>query len=46
MVANNMNEIVTYTVWVSEKGRQLIDAWRAGNRIALSTALGAMPGED
>jgi hypothetical protein len=46
MVANNANQIVTYAVWISEKGSQLIDAWKAGNRIALRTALGAMPGED
>jgi hypothetical protein len=44
MVANNANQIVTYAVWISEKGSQLIDAWKAGNRIALRTA--AMPGED
>ena len=42
MVANNNNLMVTYTVWISEKGSQLIDAWKAGNRIAISTALGAV----
>lgn len=39
MLANNSNQIVTYTVWVSQKGQQLISAWKAGNRVALQTAL-------
>jgi hypothetical protein len=46
MLANNNNVIVTYTVWISEKGRRLIDAWKSGDRIALKTALGAMPSGD
>jgi len=39
MLANNANLMVTYTVWLSEKGQQLLQAWKAGNRIAVSTAL-------
>lgn len=46
MLANNNNMLVTYTIWISEKGRQLIDAWKAGNRTALSTALGAITTTD
>ena len=41
MLANNANQLVTYTVWTSEKGKQLISAWKSGNRAALQTALGA-----
>jgi hypothetical protein len=40
MKANNNFQIVTYAVNISEKGRQLIDAWRSGNRTAIWTALG------
>lgn len=39
MLANNANLLVTYTVWVSPKGLQLISAWKSGNRVALQTAL-------
>ena len=39
MLANNANQLVTYTVWVSPKGQQLISAWKTGNRVALQTAL-------
>ena len=42
---NILHMPITYTVGISEKGRQLIDAWKAGNRVALNTALGALYGE-
>ena len=41
LVANNANQIVTYTVWVSDRGQQLVDAWATGNRSALRQALGS-----
>src|SRR6266404_9231579 len=37
--ANNAWQLVTYAVNISDKGRQLIDAWKAGNRAAISSAL-------
>jgi hypothetical protein len=47
MVANNANQLVTYTVWISEQGRLLIEAWMAGNRIALQSVLsGPLGGYD
>ena len=45
--ANNNFQIVTYAVNISEKGKQLVDAWREGDRTRLSQALGApVPGID
>jgi hypothetical protein len=38
--ANNKFQIVTYTVNISEKGRQLIEAWKEGDRTRLKLALG------
>lgn len=38
--ANNNWQIVTYAVNISPKGKQLIDAWRQGDRARLSTVLG------
>lgn len=42
MLANNNNMLVTYTVWTSEKGHQLIDAWKQGNRNSLRDALSSI----
>ena len=38
--ANNNWQIVTYAINVSDKVRQLIEAWRQGDRIRLKQALG------
>lgn len=38
--SNNNWQIVTYAVNLSEKGRQLIEAWRCGDRIKLKEVLG------
>jgi HNH endonuclease len=37
--ANNNNQVVTYGVNISPKGKQLIDAWQSGNRVSLSAVL-------
>jgi hypothetical protein len=43
--ANNNFQLVTYTVGISNKGRQLIEAWRQGDRTRLKVALGGpLPG--
>jgi hypothetical protein len=42
--ANNNWQIVTYVVNISNKGKQLIDAWRSGDRTRLKQALGPVPG--
>jgi hypothetical protein len=43
--ANNNWQIVTYAVNISEKGRQLIQAWKLGNRTELKKMLGGpVPG--
>lgn len=39
MKANNNWNIVTYAVNISEKGKQLIDAWKQGDRVRLSHLL-------
>lgn len=45
--ANNNWQIVTYTVNISEKGRQIIDAWKSGDRVRLKQTLGGpVPGID
>ena len=45
--ANNSWQIVTYAVNISEKGKHLIDAWRQGDRLRLSQAVGGpVPGLD
>jgi hypothetical protein len=38
--ANNNWQIVTYAVNISQKGKHIIDAWRAGDRTRLSRVLG------
>lgn len=38
--ANNNWQIVTYSVNISEKGRQLVDAWKHGDRARVQAALG------
>jgi hypothetical protein len=40
MIDVNELGMVTYTVWINEKGKQLIEAWKAGNRTALIHSLG------
>ena len=43
--SNNNWQFVTYAVNISEKGRQLIEAWRQGDRIRLKTVMGGpVPG--
>jgi hypothetical protein len=45
--ANNNFVIVTYAVNISEKGKQLIEAWRDGDRARVSQVLGGpVPGAD
>lgn len=45
--ANNNNQIVSYAVNISKKGRQLIEAWKLGDRTRLSHAISAaVPGSD
>jgi hypothetical protein len=45
--ANNNFQIVTYAVNISEKGKQLIEAWRQGDRTRVSKVLGGpVPGAD
>jgi HNH endonuclease len=45
--ANNNWQIVTYAVNISDKGKQLIEAWRQGDRTRLSQVLGGpVPGAD
>jgi HNH endonuclease len=45
--ANNNWQIVTYAINISEKGKQLIEAWRQGDRARLSQVLGGpVPGAD
>jgi len=38
--ANNKFQIVTYAVAITEKGKQLISAWKAGDRSRLTQAIG------
>jgi hypothetical protein len=40
MKANNNFQIVTYAVNISEKGRQLIEAWKQGDRTRVKQVLG------
>jgi len=43
--ANNNWQIVTYAVNISEKGRQIVEAWKAGDRARLRQVLGGpIPG--
>ncbi len=43
--ANNNWQIVTYTVNISDKGHQIIDAWKQGDRTRLKTVMGGpVPG--
>jgi hypothetical protein len=45
--ANNNFQIVTYAVNISDKGRQLIEAWRQGDRTRVAQVLGGpVPGAD
>lgn len=39
---NNNFQVVTYSVWLSEKGRQLIAAWRQGDRTRLTEVMGGI----
>jgi hypothetical protein len=38
--SNNNWQIVTYSVNISDKGRQLIEAWKQGDRTRLKTLIG------
>lgn len=42
--SNNNWQLVTYAVNISDKGRQLIDAWKQGDRTRLRMAMGAGAG--
>jgi hypothetical protein len=43
--ANNNWQVVTYAINISQKGQQLIDAWKAGDRTQLKTVMGGpVPG--
>jgi hypothetical protein len=45
--ANNNFQLVTYAINITEKGKQLIEAWRQGDRTRLKRALGGpVPGAD
>jgi hypothetical protein len=45
--ANNNDLIVTYAINITEKGRQLIEAWREGDRTRLKQVIGGpVPGAD
>ncbi|MAT97094.1 MAG: hypothetical protein CL608_08130 [Anaerolineaceae bacterium] len=43
--ANNNWQIVTYTVNISEKGKQLIEAWKQGNREIIASTLSTISSE-
>jgi HNH endonuclease len=44
---NNNDQIVTYAINISENGRQIIEAWRQGDRTRLKQILGGpVPGMD
>lgn len=38
--ANNNGQLVTYSLEITEKGRQLIEVWKSGNRMKLAKLLG------
>jgi hypothetical protein len=43
--ANNNWQLVTYTINISDKGRQLVDAWKKGDRTKLKVVMGGpIPG--
>ena len=43
--SNNNWQLVTYAVNIHDKGRQLIEAWKQGNRTRLKALMGGpMPG--
>jgi hypothetical protein len=45
MKANNNFQLVTYAINLHEKGRQLIEAWKQGDRIRLKEVMGGpVPG--
>ena len=45
--ANNNWQIVSYAINISEKGKQIIEAWKSGNRLRLKQTLGGpVPGLD
>jgi hypothetical protein len=45
--ANNNWQIVTYAINISQKGRQIIEAWKSGDRVRLKQTLGGpVPGID
>ena len=44
---NNNWQIVTYSVNISEKGRQIIEAWKEGDRTRLKKVIGGpVPGDN
>lgn len=44
--SNNNWQIVTYAVNISEKGRQIIEAWKQGDRTRLKKLMGGLMQED
>lgn len=41
--ANNNWQLVTYAVNISDKGKQLIDAWKSGDRVRVTEVIGVSP---
>ena len=41
LLANNANQLVTYTVNLTTKGAALLNAWRSGNRNSLADIIGS-----
>lgn len=46
LVANNADQLYSYTVFLTEKGRMLLDAWRNGSREDVEDMLGGGLGVD
>jgi hypothetical protein len=44
LMVNNANQLVTYSINLSDKGRHLITAWKSGNRNIISEFLGVEAG--
>ena len=45
--ANNNFQLVAYAVNISEKGRQLVEAWKEGDRTRLQQVMGGpVPGQN
>jgi len=40
LVVNNANQLYSYTVWLTDKGKQLLSAWTSGNREQVKRIIG------